>query len=363
MKKIFGIALALALVLSMGVMATPVAAGTIVCAGVTQTNPLTGGASDYTINFTTQEPVAAGEYIDVTFPPTTVLAAGGTATVEGRTTPAGFWVSNVVGIVAADIFGTTLRITVPVDVIAGSVGVVITDVVTNGLQCTQTLCVGTTAETCEDCPTYEIYAYRIDLVAGWNLISLPVIPDDPDIEVVLADLIAGPAVCCTDFEFKVYYYDCTTWYAYNNGSYASLTTINECKAYWIWVSENISFYVKGSYYPAPPGPPLKKCYHECWNMVGFTSDVTREPFTNNVGAPPACDQPHDLSPYFGSLAPPATIIYVLRWDTGLQTWGAVIQWTALPDAAAPNSNCLTPGEGYWVAFSADACFAPPPPGV
>jgi len=357
-KKIFGIALALALVLSMGVMATPVAAqGTITCQGVTLTNPLTGQLSDYVINFTTQEPVAVGEYIDVTFPPTTTLALIGTSDVlvQGYDAAAVYQSYTVSGAnLAAAIFGTTLRITLLTgNLVAGAIGVVITDIVTNGVQCSQTLCVGTTAETCEDCPPYNIFLVKCELRAGWNLISLPCIPDDPDIRVVLANLIARAQDCCQPtFTFKVYYYDCTTWYAFNNGSYASLTQMTECRGYWIWVSEDISFYLKCEYYPEPPGPPLKKCYHECWNMVGFTSNVPREPF-DNTGA--ACAV--GLSAYMDGLSPPDTVIYILGWDAGLQDWYAVVQ------APAVGVNCLVPCQGYWMAFSQDACFAPPPPGV
>jgi hypothetical protein len=381
-KKIFGIVLALALVLSMSVMAAPVSAAHDIEVDVDNplvspplpANPIT---ATYVINFTMMQPLdtaasigVPGEYIDITFPATTDLAWVGNLTpcdiivVGPNSAPgkASYRLSN--GDLTFLVLGTTLRIYLtgtgtglaPGNLVAGDVGVTIECVGNPREQCNHTLWVGTTQETAAESPEYNIFAFMISLVKGWNLISLPVIPEDSDITVVLADLIArADEACLPPFTFKVYYYDCSTWYAYNNGSYASLDEMTECHAYWINVSEDIDFYVKGEYYPAPPGPPLKKCYHECWNMVGFTSDVVRDPFTSGAGM---CSM---LSAYFASISPPTAVIYILRWDTGLQTWGSVFNLPAV--AVAPNANCLVPGEGYWVSFSADACFAVPPPGV
>jgi hypothetical protein len=347
LKKIFGIALALALVLSMAVMVTPVSA-TITVVSVTVDNPLVGADAEYTITFTMEEPVesARNEYIDVCFPAGTGVA-GITAADCAIITPATA-IANVV------VIGTCVRIHPAADIPAGTVTVRVGDdsgaprvpVVNPPDQCWHTLCVGTTAETCQESPPYNLFLFKFELRAGWNLISLPCIPEDPDITVVLADLIARQETCCQPpFTFKVYYYDCTTWYAYNNGSYASLREMDECRAYWIWVSEDISFYIKCSWYPEPPEVPLKKCYHECWNMVGFTSNVDRDPFVSAVCAPWAA--------YMAGLAPPDTVAYILGWDNVAQVWAPVIQGT----------NCLVVGQGYWMSFVQDACFAVPPPGV
>ena len=239
----------------------------------------------------------------------------------------------------------------------------VADPVINGIPCHQTLTVGTSQETATTSPPYPIYLFEIDLNPGWNLISLPGIPENTAIEVVLEDLL--PPTCDGVHGFEVWYYDCGSWWVFCSeiSDYQTLTTMDECKAYWIYLegTATASFRVKGSWYPAPPGPPLKKCYHECWNMVGFTSDVNREPFVQEAGAGiPACDVA-GLAPYFGSLAPPNTVIYILGYDGG---WFAVEQYPpGGPPAVAPNRNCLEVGMGYWVAFSADACFAPPPPGI
>jgi hypothetical protein len=360
-KKISGIVLALALVLSMGVMATPVSAAHDIT--VTVTNPLAGSTGDYTITFTMQQPLDAGEYIDITFPSDPVIAGITEVEVYGTDSngvvhdlAGANWYSRGAGDLAVVQIGNTLRITLtgvgaqgpPGDLIAGvahPVTVIIYGATHPPEQCFHTLWVGTSQETASESPQYNIFLYKFCLRAGWNLISLPCIPEDPDIKVVLADLIAREETACEPpFSFRVYFYDCATWYAFNNDSYASLTEMTECHAYWIWVSDDICFYIKCEYYPAPPGPPLKKCYHECWNMVGFTSNVNRDPFV------PAL---HAWAAYMASLAPPDTVAYIVGWDAVAQDWDPVIQGV----------DDLVVGQGYWMSFTVDACFTPPPPGT
>jgi hypothetical protein len=360
-KKILGIVLALALVLTMGlVTAAPVGAG-LQPIVVTMDVAVTGAEAIYSIIFTPDVALdGIVDTIDITLPFGTTLG-GAFAAADVYVGPVGGPYCNPAAItVTPGPLGTTISFVacvacpanVPVEVVLGSApktGVLATShQVWNPDPCEHTLRLGTSWETAQESTPYLIYMIKICLTKGWNLISLPGIPEDPDIEVVLQDLIIFQTYEDPTFVFKVYYYDCATWYAFNNGAYASLTEMTECKAYWIWVNKAICFHVHGTFYPPPPGPPLKKCYHECWNMVGFTSDVPREPFVN-TGA--ACGV--GLSAYIESLAPSGTVIYILGWDATVQDWDPVVQGT----------DCLVPGQGYWMSFSMDACFTPPPPGT
>ena len=84
MKKIFGIVLALSLVLSLTVMAAPASAA-ISNVKVTVTNPVAGQVGDYTISFTMQQPVDfwSANYIDIGFPAGTGFGTITEVTVTG----------------------------------------------------------------------------------------------------------------------------------------------------------------------------------------------------------------------------------------------------------------------------------------
>jgi len=333
-KKVFGIVLALALVLSMSVMAAPAGAA-ISNVTVTQTNPIAATLSTYNISFVTQEPVDINDVIDITFPVGTNISnvPAAVVTVGGIDRLTNLPASGVCGYVLypapPGVNSNSIRITVAgFDYNPGPMWVEIT-LVRNGAPCHQTLTLGTTAETAVQSASYPIYLFNISLSPGWNLISLPGIPESTDIEVVLAGLM--PAAC-EPHDFQVWYYDCGQWYVYcYDTEFETLTEMDECRAYWIYIDHAASFMVKGTWYQAPPDPPYKKkCYHECWNLVGFTSANLSKNFTT----------------YTASLVPAGSIIYWYGWNAATQTW-----------EICPAK--LSQGKGYWMAFMADACFVPP----
>ncbi|MFB0515721.1 MAG: hypothetical protein ACETWG_03845, partial [Candidatus Neomarinimicrobiota bacterium] len=322
------------------VMATPASAA-ISNVTVGLTNAIAGQASNYTIKFKMQQPLdflVITEGIDITFPAGTDVSTWTAVTVEGTTWagapavytfPANLMVWNIFAAGAA-LPPNGIHIDLLTgDLAPGWVTVRIAGV-TNGAPCHQTLIVGTSKETAVTSPSYPIYLFDIQLLPGWNLISLPGIPEDTDIEVVLADLL--PPVCDPGHDFQVWYYDCGQWYVYcYDTAFETLTTMDECRAYWIYIDYPASFRVKGVWYNDPPDPPYqKKCYHECWNMVGFTS----------------ANASKTLATYTASLVPAGKIIYWYGWDAASQTWEI-------------NPDPLLQGKGYWMAFTADACFVPP----
>lgn len=322
MRKIFGIMLALALVLGMTVMASPVSA-TITPGWVSLSDDVAGATATYTIRFYTEEPLVAAynDVINVNFP----LGTDVSTVVVGDITV------NAAAAAVLTTVGQTLVIEVAADVAAGTVTVVI-DNVDNPAPCYHYLSVGTSHETTVDVGPYKIYLLKMDLVAGWNLISLPGIPEDTALEAVLADLL-NPLLVPATYYFEVYYYETATatWFIYaSDTSFSSLTTMEDGKAYWIWSSHAETFRVKGVWYPLPPGPPLKYCYVTCWNMVGFTS---------------GSDMLGDL--YLLAASPEPLYIYTYRAGA----------WVTID----PSSDDLIVGEGYWMSFVDPACVVPPTP--
>jgi hypothetical protein len=112
----------------------------------------------------------------------------------------------------------------------------------------------------------------VALNQGWNLISLPLIPSDPGIEVVLAGIMQNVE--------SVWYYlpEGDGWKIYStvNGVSDTLSTMEDGKGYWIKMTAPATLTITGSEMPAeradiPPMIPTYYMYGEKWNMLGFKS--------------------------------------------------------------------------------------------
>jgi hypothetical protein len=161
----------------------------------------------------------------------------------------------------------------------------------------------------------------VPLDTGWNLMSLPVVPDDSTIAAVLASIEE-------DF-ISVHYYDATTedWLIYSVEPYFdSLTDMKDGKAYWINMRAAANLTVVGQAIAAPGGsPPPTYPVVEGWNMVGFKSMENMAAKDYLMGT---------------------EIVRIYGFDGG---------WFSLP---YDYSNNMTPGLGYWVAFSEDGTIYP-----
>lgn len=176
----------------------------------------------------------------------------------------------------------------------------------------------------------------VSLTAGWNLISLPIVPFDTSIESVLASL-AFPYDL-----ISVWYYDCCEdeWLVYGNG-YTSLETMEDGKAYWVRMrypeeqhsDPSISgtypyaLWIFGTKTPMPPSLPSSYDVCDGWNMVGFRSveEMTPEAYLA-----------HFSSSEYGAIC---------GWDPYLQDWST-------------NPGNLMPGYGYWIPFSVAGAIHP-----
>jgi hypothetical protein len=175
---------------------------------------------------------------------------------------------------------------------------------------------------------FDVGTLSVELDAGWNLMSLPLIPNDTDIEVVLA--------CIEDDVDSVWYYDPTIedpdarWLIYSPPAFDSLEYIEDGKAYWINMDDAATLWIDGRELPAPPGLPPVYDVVTGWNMVGFksTADVSAVDYLN------AMDGKY-------------TRIY--GFESGA--------WFPIPPPAyaAPQ---MKPGLGYWVSFTEDGAIYP-----
>jgi len=118
----------------------------------------------------------------------------------------------------------------------------------------------------------------IGLNAGWNLISLPLIPDDNDI----ADVIKGSAFSSgsVDNVELIKYYDSTVddnWLDYipANGGAGDLLTMEDGKGYWVKMIDSDVLTVTGIEMPEFPNPsPAYEVIQE-WNLIGIKSISAR----------------------------------------------------------------------------------------
>ena len=196
-------------------------------------------------------------------------------------------------------------------------------------------------------------AAKITLDEKWNLISLPLVPFDTDLEAMLASVdtfdyysyFASGKHVVQDNLLSIWNYDAATgdWLVYGNGQ-SSLTTIEDGKSYWFRLRYplftettytglppntcgNYSWWVFGTELPEPPAGPKVYSVEAGWNMVGFTSltDLAANVYLGNWDA----------------MGIPEPVIY--GWDHGCF---AVQKWSSIAFA----SGNLVSGQGYWMAF-------------
>jgi hypothetical protein len=380
-KKVFGIVLALALVLTAAVAsAVPAGAVTEGTVNVCIDNPIAGKVSNYCISFHNGSLLkgADGDFIDVMFPYGTDASGATVITVQKSPIPppapalwcapcactnstAWAWTGVTTVVVTPQAAAGFVRLVLdPGEIIEKCYYVFINIAdVQNPTSCEHHLQVGTSTHTPVASNTYTIYCAKIELKGGvdpitgfakMNLISLPCYPLDTSIEEVLADLFLMKTITAGEsnpFTFSVWYWDNTAkkWYKYaSDTSFTDLQTIEAGKAYWIKPSRDIDIYIHGTYYIAGQGPPVKWCYPFSWSMVGF-----------------ACNEAKLASEYLAAAKIPPMYIWAVlaiwTWDPTPPGHYAPTAWD--PTTSPITDATLTPGVGYWMAFLGEACIIPP----
>ena len=159
----------------------------------------------------------------------------------------------------------------------------------------------------------------IDLAEGWNLISLPLIPLDSDIDVVLAGIM--------DDVISVWYW-AGSWYTFAPGAPPNLQKMEDGKAYWINMEADQTLNIAGT--EMPKGAQLPPAYDVVagWNMVGVKA-------TNNVTAKDYLDG--------------TEYVRIYGFENG--------HWFTIPGPGYDTPE-MAPGRGYWVAFTEPGTIYP-----
>ena len=196
----------------------------------------------------------------------------------------------------------------------------------------------------EVCFDFDVHQWKdvgkIILDEKWNLISLPLVPFDTDIETLLGSL-DGEAFDA-DFDsdlISIWHYDrcADEWFVYGNGQ-SSLTDMVDGKSYWVRMSYpmagNYTWYVWGTARAMPPAAPSAYAMCPGWNMFGFTS-LADDLFEN----------------YLWNLDTTPNEPLVYGWDnTG--------DWLTSGWLIRNSGDNLFTGQGYWGAFPAAATIIP-----
>jgi len=161
--------------------------------------------------------------------------------------------------------------------------------------------------------------YDVDLYEGWNLVSLPLIPESKDI----TDVLEG-----VEGVVSVQHYTggpAGAWQLYSP-AVVDLTAMEDGKGYWMDMSADGELTVTGYELVAPP-PAVPPSYDVVagWNMIGFKSTTEQS-----------------VEDYLGSMESALQAIY--GYDAAAGAYFIPGQFK--------------PGYGYWAAFDAPGTIYP-----
>jgi hypothetical protein len=168
------------------------------------------------------------------------------------------------------------------------------------------------------CP--DVGNVTIPLNFGWNLISLPLIPNNSAIGTVLS-AISGNVT-------SVWYFNASTasWSSWNPSTGGTLTTMQAGNGYWMNMKSAVALTENGYVNPTGnAGTPPSYAVVTGWNMMGFKSTCART-----------------ASDYLGSSVP-----WVRIWGYANGAW-----------SAAQSGTLLQPGQGYWIAANGPGTIYP-----
>jgi len=181
--------------------------------------------------------------------------------------------------------------------------------------------------------TTKLTGYYVDLEVGWNLFSLPLIPDDSSVEAVLDDVLENVEI--------VWGYKDDAWSSYLPAvpEFSTLTDMVDGEGYWVKMTVADTETVSGVELPKPPALPPVYSVYEGWNLIGFKAvdsmDATQK------------------GKYF------ATIPADVRDSSVCYGWDASIQEYEMVYLAGAQLLDFDPGQGYWLYLTEDANIAPP----
>jgi hypothetical protein len=174
---------------------------------------------------------------------------------------------------------------------------------------------------------------NINLGAGWNLMSLPLIPNDESITAVLADLIATNKVDWVDtFVWEGGVLTEKKW----DPPIQQLTTMTTGQGYWVNMFSAGILVNAGKFQPDPPQVPKSYQVYAGWNLIGYhaTTATYLDPATAKF-----------VDDYLGTLLDDTRAMYY--YEGGV--YKAVVD---------PSTERMKVGFGYWLALDAAGTLYP-----
>jgi len=172
-------------------------------------------------------------------------------------------------------------------------------------------------------------AYAINLVQGWNLVSLPLIPVNTAINTALGSLVLSNEAQSV-WSYQGGFWKFATLTAGRLSG--SLLTVQDGAAYWIYMGKADTLWVNGYVIPPASSPPSYSLAAG-WNMIGF------KPQPSVVS--------ETVSAYLTSLGTKYDPNNVWLYDNPSGTW-----------TRAAGSTSITPGQGIWIFMTSAATLYP-----
>jgi hypothetical protein len=187
-----------------------------------------------------------------------------------------------------------------------------------------------------------VYSWGIELVPGWNLISIPLMPADTSIDAVFADIHKN--IYKDGSTWTVYQYDAIEgkWLknrAISNGwsgaTSATLKHIVPGYAYWIKMENEDTIYGSEDFFPVStsPGESSVELAKGSWNLIG------------RYGITPI---PINWETAFKSMLAPITNKNYVGETQGIYE---LLNVTASGSTTWGNTTQIKVGEGYWIRTS------------
>lgn len=170
-------------------------------------------------------------------------------------------------------------------------------------------------DTTQDAGLYwpEIASYEISLVSGWNLISLPTIPESPDINDILAGITYNIE--------SVWFHDASIgdWRNYTPGAPPDLTQVTHATGYWVKVTDPCILTGRGR----KPTLPTDISLFSSWSLIGL-------PF---IAVPQLIED----------ISNDVTENFITAWSYD----AAAGEWHNYTPGAPPDLTHVTNKRGYW----------------
>ncbi|MGA8855717.1 MAG: hypothetical protein WB643_00980, partial [Candidatus Bathyarchaeia archaeon] len=166
--------------------------------------------------------------------------------------------------------------------------------------------------------------FLLELQAGWNLISLPLIPKQTSTAKLLA-----PIIQMNELGIVWGFTPPSTWSFFKPPNLGTLTTMVDGKGYWVYVTDAINITIVG-YVITPGSAPPTYSLSAGWNLAGFKP----QPIGNET-----------VQTYLTSINTKYTIAWV--YNNLNATW----------IRATPGLQ-LAPGQGMWIYMTTPATLIP-----